>query len=144
MNEEQIAQLLKAVIVGKNCLFVIAVCTILIMAYTAFAFWKYHLSDPFSSDARFRKALWRAQQAGEYQKVVTICRQKLEKEPGNVPSLFQLGSALFNLGQWRESIDAMQRVLAIAPNMKEQADPFIEQARAKLKDQTEPQPSPAR
>jgi len=75
---------------------------------------------------------------------VTICRQKLEKEPGNVPSLFQLGSALFNLGQRQESIDTMQKVLAIAPNRKEQAEPFIEQARAKLKVKGEPQPSPAR
>jgi tetratricopeptide (TPR) repeat protein len=143
MNEEQISQLLKTVSVGKNCLLIIAVCTILITAYAAFAFWKYHLSDPCSSDVGFRKELFRAQQKGDYQKVASLCRQKLEKEPGNIWPLFQLGSAQFNLGQWQESVDTMTRVLSIAPHMKEQAEPFIEKAKAKLGEKQTPQPPPA-
>ena len=143
MNEEQTAQLLKAVAIGKNCLLIIAGCTILITAYAGFAFWKYHLSDPCSSDVGFRKALWRAQQKGDYQNVATLCRRKLETEPGNIWPLFQLGSAQFNLGQWQDSIDTMTKVLSVAPHMKEQAEPFIEKARAKLGENPAPQPPPA-
>jgi tetratricopeptide (TPR) repeat protein len=143
MNDEQIAQLLKNVAVGKNCLIIITVCTILIMAYTVFAFWKFHLSDPRPSDVGFQKEFWRAQQKGDYQKVVSLCRQKLEKEPGNTWSLFQLGSAQFNLGQWPDAIDTMTKVLSIAPHMQEQAEPFIEKAKAKLAEKQTPPPPPA-
>jgi tetratricopeptide (TPR) repeat protein len=79
-----------------------------------------------------RKAVWRAQQKGDYQKAAVLCRRKLETEPGNIWPLFQLGSAQFNLGQWQESIDTMAKVLSIAPHMKEQAEPFIEKAKGKL------------
>lgn len=142
MNEEQTVQLLNAVIVGKNCLIVIAIGTALLTAYAVFAFWKYHLLDPCSSDVGFRKELWSAQQKGDYQKVASLCRNKLEKEPGTIWALFQLGSAQLNLEQWQESIDTMTKVLNMAPQMKEQAEPVIAKAKDKLAEKQTPQPPP--
>jgi len=140
MNEEQSSRLLRAVSIVRICLIIIAACTLLITAYAGFAFWKYHLVELYSSDARFRKELVRAHQKGNYHEVVSLTRRKLESEPRNLWALFQLGSAQFNLGLWQESIDTMTQVIRYSPDMRERVEPFIERAKAKLEENETPQP----
>ncbi len=139
MNEEQITKLLKAVSISKNCLIIITVCTLLITIYTGFELWKNHLPTQQSSDARFRRELWRAQQKGAFHDVVALASTKLESEPRNVWIRFQLGAAQFHLEQWQDSIDTMTQVIQHAPNMKEQVTPFIEKAQANLSGNESPQ-----
>ena len=132
MSEETAREMIRQLRFGNTCLIVIMVCAGIITVYVPSQLHMFLRHAPFMG---FHRRLTSRQQKGNFLGVLELCRRKLDKDPSDVSVLFAMGQAQFNLGQWEESIDTMNRVLSIAPNMKH-ALPFIREAKGRLKEQT--------
>ncbi len=71
--------------------------------------------DPIYERHLFYRAQAQRVGGGSLKEAVALCRRFLEKNPQDIPALFELGIALFWLGKYGEAEREWKKVLAISP-----------------------------